>query len=119
MDANLAGQKFKIGVWTGGPRSSFRPQPQTSGGGSVSGRTRCCRPSRDIKPIQNVLQRIVGLGPEESLRSRRAVGPADQVVVEDRQHFQLARAELVQVVMTQRPLSVPSLHARTGTLEQR
>src|SRR4051812_14198594 len=98
-----------------GPRSSFRPPLPMSGGGSVPGGTRCCRPSGDIEPIQDVLQQILGLGPEESLRGRRAVGPTDQVVVEDRQHLQLARAELMQVVMTQSELSVPSLYAGAGT----
>src|SRR5436305_6952121 len=88
-----------------------------SGRLSLSG-TRCGRPSWDIEPVQNVFEQVVGFGSEETLCSRGPVGPADQVVVEDRQHLQFARAELMQVVMTQRQLPVPSLHARTGTLEQ-
>src|SRR5512140_1233040 len=84
----------------------------------VSVGTRCCRTSRDVEPVQNVLKQISGLGSEETLRCCGAVGPADQVVVEDCQHLQLARAELMEVMMTQRQLPVASLHARTGTLEQ-
>src|SRR5512135_1184332 len=97
-----------------GPRSSSGPLPRKSGGELVSVRTRNCRPCRDIKPVQDVLEQILGLGSEEALRCRSAVGPADQVVMDDRQHFQLARAELMQVMMAKRELAVTALHTRTG-----
>ena len=74
-----------------------------------------CRARRVGKSLQQPLEQVGRLLPEETLGGRSAIGPLNEVVVQDCQRLQLPRAQGMATVVVQRQLTIPPFHTRTGT----